>query len=210
MKKPNKLFVEGKNDKHVVSALCNYYNIPENFDIIPCDSIDQVFNHLKLALMDPTKNPKIGIIVDADQSIENRFKTFQSHISQTNFYDMGTLNLKESGLIMFPKEKGNPVVGAWFMPDNKLNGMLEDFVMSFEGTDNTLMKEADSVLNTIEQKGIQKYKDIHRSKAKVHTYLAWQEVPGMPMGQAITTHVLNPNSSKAKIFVDWLSNLFRE
>ena len=163
-----------------------------------------------LGLMDPTKNPKIGIIVDADQSIENRFKTFQSYMSQTNFYDMESLNLNESGLTMLPKEKGNPVVGAWFMPDNKLNGMLEDFVMSFAGTDNTLMQEADIVLNAIEQKNIQKYKPIHRSKAKVHTYLAWQEVPGMPMGLAITAHVLNPKSSKAKIFIDWLSNLFHE
>lgn len=210
MKKPNKLFVEGINDKHVVSALCKYYNVSENFDIIPCNNIDQVFYHLKLALMDPVKNPIIGVIVDADRSIENRYRTFQSYISQANFYDMGTLNLKESGLILFPKEKGNPIVGAWFMPDNKLNGMLEDFVLSFEGTDNTLMKEADSVLNTIEQKGIQRYKTIHRSKAKVHSYLAWQETPGMPMGQAITAHVLNPNSSKAKIFVDWLSNLYHE
>jgi len=32
----------------------------------------------------------------------------------------------------------------------------------------------------------------HKSKAVIHTYLAWQNEPGMPLGQAITARALNP------------------
>jgi hypothetical protein len=52
------------------------------------------------------------------------------------------------------------------------------------------------------------YRSTHRSKALIHTRLAWQKTPGRPMGQAITAQVLPPNKPPAARFVDWLKNLF--
>ncbi len=49
---------------------------------------------------------------------------------------------------------------------------------------------------------------IRHSKAKIHTYLAWQEEPGKPMGQAITAKVLHAESETAKVFVEWIKRLF--
>jgi hypothetical protein len=46
------------------------------------------------------------------------------------------------------------------------------------------------------------------SKANIHTWLAWQEEPGKPMGQAITAKYLNPKSKQAELFVNWLRALF--
>lgn len=53
-----------------------------------------------------------------------------------------------------------------------------------------------------------KNKDVHRSKAKIHTFLAWNDEPGLPMGSAITARVLDPSLGSAKIFVDWLERCF--
>nr|WP_254435729.1 DUF3226 domain-containing protein [Dolichospermum sp. UHCC 0260] len=46
------------------------------------------------------------------------------------------------------------------------------------------------------------------SKAIIHTYLAWQDEPGYPMGQAITKQSLRPHTDIAIKFTDWLTRLF--
>ena len=71
-----------------------------------------------------------------------------------------------------------------------------------------LMAKADDVLNQLEAEKIQKYKDVHRSKAKIHSYLAWQDEPGKPMGTSITAHVLNPDSESGVRFLEWLKRVF--
>jgi hypothetical protein len=40
------------------------------------------------------------------------------------------------------------------------------------------------------------------------TYLAWQDEPGNPLGQAITNHVLQPQTEIAYNFTNWLNRLF--
>ena len=74
--------------------------------------------------------------------------------------------------------------------------------------DDALMKKSEDVLTDLETEGIQKYRPVHRSKAKIHTYLAWQDVPGRPMGQAITANILNSNSNVAVMFAKWLKEMF--
>lgn len=46
------------------------------------------------------------------------------------------------------------------------------------------------------------------SKAVIHTYLAWQDEPDRPLGQAITKQALRPQTDIAVRFTDWLKALF--
>jgi hypothetical protein len=50
----------------------------------------------------------------------------------------------------------------------------------------TLHPKAEAILQELEQAGLNRYISIHHPKALIHTWLAWQEKPGMPTGQAIT------------------------
>jgi len=52
--------------------------------------------------------------------------------------------------------------------------------------------------------------DNHHSKAVVHTFLAWQDEPGMPLGQAITAKALDGNKPLAHNFSEFLKNLFKK
>ncbi|BAC91019.1 gsl3078 [Gloeobacter violaceus PCC 7421] len=52
------------------------------------------------------------------------------------------------------------------------------------------------------------FKEVHRSKAVIHTYLAWCDEPGYPLGKAITSQSLQPQTSIARKFTDWLVRLF--
>ena len=203
-----KLLVEGNDDQHVVWALCEKHNVPESFDVIDCESVENVLKAFELRLKLVDHNQCIGVVVDADTNIKSRWDSLVSILKRSKKYSCDTLTLPQDGLVLEPMDKTFPKVGIWLMPDNNQNGMLEDFMATLATSDDALMKKSEDVLTELEKDGIQRYKPVHRSKAKIHTYLAWQDVPGRPMGQAITANVLNSNSDLALRFTEWLKVMF--
>jgi hypothetical protein len=203
-----KLLVEGNNDQHVVWALCESNGLDNNFDIIDCQSVENVFKQLNFRLQLSDNNSRIGIVVDADVNMNARWDKFIGVLRSTEKYDVDHFVLTENGLVAESKDDSYPKVGIWIMPNNNLNGMLEDFVATLAPPDDVLMAKADETLTSLEIEDIQKYKDVHRAKAKIHTFLAWQNEPGKPMGQAITAKILDANSGTANNFVSWLKKLF--
>lgn len=203
-----KLLVEGNDDQHVVWALCEKHNIPESFDVIDCESVENVLKAFEVRLKIADNNQRIGIVVDADINLKSRWDSIVSVLKKTGKYDCESIELSQDGLILEPTDTTYPQVGIWLMPDNNQNGMLEDFMTALAIPDDVLMKKSEDVLTELETEGIQKYKPVHRSKAKIHTYLAWQDAPGRPMGQAITANILNADSELAVKFANWLKELF--
>ena len=203
-----KLLVEGNDDQHVVWALCEKHNVPESFDVIDCESVENVLKAFEVRLKIVDNNQRIGIVVDADVNLKSRWDSIASILKKTGKYDCEAIELPQDGLILEPTDNTYPKVGIWLMPDNNQNGMLEDFMAALATPDDVLMKKSEDVLTELETEGIQKYKPVHRSKAKMHTYLAWQDAPGRPMGQAITANILNADSELAVKFTEWLKELF--
>ena len=103
-----------------------------------------------------------------------------------------------------------PRIGIWLMPDNLQSGMLEDFLKLLIRPDDLLSPFVEEVLSKIEGQDIPtRYdRDIHRAKAFIHTWLAWQKEPGRPMGTAITATYLDHNAKLCLRFVGWLNRLF--
>lgn len=203
-----KLLVEGNDDQHVVWALCEKHNVPESFDVIDCESVENLLKAFEVRLKIADNNQRIGIVVDADVNLKSRWDSIVSILKKTGKYDCDNISLPQDGLILEPTDNTYPKVGIWLMPDNNQYGMLEDFMATLAAPDDALMKKSEDVLTELETEGIQKYKPVHRSKAKIHTYLAWQDVPGRPMGQAITANILNADSELTVKFAQWLKGLF--
>jgi hypothetical protein len=112
---------------------------------------------------------------------------------------------KEEGLII---QNDNIKVGVWLMPNNEMSGMIEDFI-------NFLVLEADELLpivkthlENIESQKLNQYSEIHRSKAKIYSWLALQETSGIPVGLAITKRYLNTDEATCQVFIVWLRRLF--
>jgi hypothetical protein len=61
------------------------------------------------------------------------------------------------------------------MPNNQLPGMLEDFVAYLIPPRDRLHPKAEAILRELEQAGLNRYSSIHRPKALIHTWLAWQK-----------------------------------
>jgi len=112
-----------------------------------------------------------------------------------------------NGTVVSAPSIDRPRLGVWLMPDNKLPGMLEDLVVK-------LIPESDNLLDpatrAVEQACSidQRFEETHRCRALIHTWLAWQKKPGLPMGLAIAERWLNPESLHADSFIDWLRRLY--
>ena len=52
------------------------------------------------------------------------------------------------------------------------------------------------------------FKEHHKDKAKIHTWLAWQNPPGRQLHNAIMERIFSPESPRAKDFIMWFQELF--
>ena len=197
------LLVEGYDDQHVVWALLGYHNVPEVFDVQEKKGIDNLFKTFPV-LTKGSDVEAVAIVIDADVDAAARWHKVKSAIAKIGYTGCPDA-LPSEGLVL--EQEDLPRIGAWIMPDNSLSGMLEDFI-------GYLVPEGDELWNhtlkTIDDlpEGLVEFKNIHSSKAKIHTWLAWKKDPGTPMGLAITKKWLNPEASSADAFVSWIRKMF--
>ena len=92
------------------------------------------------------------------------------------------------------------------MPDNILPGDLERFVSFLVPANDTLWSRAKTTISDIPDQD--RRFGSKKSKAEIHTWLAWQQEPGRPLGVAIRARYLDPDAPKAQQFVKWLRELF--
>ena len=78
-----------------------------------------------------------------------------------------------------------------------------------------LIPNTNDVLWTIARQSLQqipvherRFPDIHTIKAQIHTWLAWQEKPGEPIGLAITKRYFDANAPHAQQLIAWVRQLF--
>lgn len=198
------LLVEGIDDCHVVMALCAAHNVPHTFGIYECGSDVGVLKRLNALILRPDPPLVIGIVLDADRpSLEGRWQSVRAKLSH---YDYTFPEAPTSNGTIIQSEADFPRIGFWFMPDNQVSGMLEDFCQGL--AEAKALGFAATCVDKAKQDGLSTYKDAHRSKAIIHTYLAWQDEPGRPLGQAITAQALRPATEIGKRFAGWLERLF--
>jgi len=195
-----KLLVEGIDDLHVVKSLCMAYNIPQVFDVIDKKGISNLKESLPIELK-TSDLASLGILVDADIDLNARWQSVRDILTKDG-YTVSALP-EPNGTILHAEDK--PKVGIWLMPDNQLPGLLEHFVAELIPDDDALWPHAQNCVTNIPE---QRFPEVARAKANIHTWLAWQEEPGKPMGTAITARYLDPGSARAQGFVDWLRALF--
>ncbi len=198
-----KLLVEGKDDFHVLSNLFDKYSVTESFEI-KNEEGDNIFQSIPIYLKADIST--IGIVIDADEDIHKKWKKLRKIFSE-NKYDVPE-NICKEGVII--KKNELPTIGIWIMPDNNVNGMLEDFMRYLVPQDDLLMSYVEKTLTNLESDNVNKYKSVHQSKAKIHTWLAWQDPPGIPMGLAIKRNIFDTDNELCMKFITWINELFNK
>lgn len=198
-----KLLVEGNDDQHVVWALCEKFNVKENFDVIDCEGIEKLLEQVPVRFKQSGLDT-VGIIIDADTNLNSRWDSLKVMLEKLGFQMPEVL--PQNGLIAMNNDSKK--VGVWIMPNNNTNGMLEDFINFLVPSDDKLLPIVNSTLNTIEEQQLNKYSLTHKSKATIHSWLSLQEDPGTPMGLGITKRYLTTDKETCKMLIEWINNLF--
>ena len=204
--KPQQLLVEGNSDKRVIEALCKQHQISDLFSFtFPSEGgIENLIATLPVKLAEENLET-LGIVIDADLDITARWQAVTNKLKEFGYQNIPKAPVENGWIDRQPRL---PKIGVWVMPDNKQRGMLEDFVAYLIPSEDRLRGKAAAILYEIEREQLNFYSLTHRQKAFIHTWLAWQAKPGMPMGQAITAKALSGDSAIAKIFISWLDKLF--
>lgn len=198
-----KLLVEGNDDQHVIWALCEKFKAPETFDVIDCEGINKLNEQIPIRFKQSGIDT-LGILIDADTEVNARWASIKRLLTVQGFTVPN--NLPSTGLVLQNENKIK--AGVWIMPNNNINGMLEDFISFLVPKDDKLLPIVHSTLNDIEEKKLNKYASNHKSKAVIHSWLSWQEDPGTPMGLGITKRYLTTDEVTCSLLIKWLDNLF--
>lgn len=208
--KPKILIVEGEQDKRVIPHLIEANGIywgDKKTPIVEIESYgsDQFIDAEEISSKLKESGLKaLGLIVDADEDLAARWQSVR--------------NASLKSMPDFPKEL--PVTGlihttttgikfgVWIMPDNQTQGMLESFLAYMIPDENDLIWQyALEVAEEAKSKGAL-FIDLHRPKAYIYTWLAWQAPPGRQLHNAIMEKILNPQHPKAQAFVNWFKTLY--
>ena len=208
----NYLLVEGSDDKHIFRHLLAHHHIPaqfknknEHFDIIDHEGVDNLLNLKTLrTYLKGNELRRFGIVVDTDTNLATRWQTVRDILEKSG-YTIIPPKPKPEGIII--KQDERPIVGIWLMPDNKIPGMIEDFVSFLVPTNDLLWPITKDIVQKVVATQC-RFPTGHKIKAELHTWLAWQEEPGKPMGQAITKRYLDADALHAQELLGWIRRLF--
>lgn len=199
------LLVEGKDDEHVFYALFKYFKVPQAFEIKDKNGISNLLDTLDVELL-ASDRKHLGIVIDADSDLVARWQSLTTILRKAGYTKIPS-SPDPAGTILDHPVQSLPKVGIWIMPDNILPGMLEDFVSFLVPLNDPLWDKASSCLNSLPESE-KRFSHIHYAKAHIHTWLAWQEDPGTPLGLAITKKYLDAGSPQAQKFIAWINRLF--
>jgi hypothetical protein len=153
----------------------------------------------KIALRDPT-HVSAALHIDADLDLDRRWRQVQKALVAAGYRDAPE-QPKPGGTIVHGPDL--PPAGIWLMPDKRLPGILEDFLAFLIPAGDPLLPRVDAFLDAIP--GLERrFAAKDRPKARLHAWLAAQEQPGKPLGQAIQARYLDAEAAAVAPFLSWL------
>ncbi len=212
--RPRKLLVEGETDKHVIPYLmeANGVEWPDRNDpdcpafIKSYGSVNEI---LKPGVIEGELRASgleaLGLVVDADSDAAARWGEVKA-LCDTEFANLPD-KIPAGGLEVV--HTSGPRFGVWIMPDNRFDGMLEDLLVQLIPEDSSALYQRAQRCVAEARADHAPFKNVHESKARVYTWLAWQDPPGLRLHEAVKHQVLEPTRPESRPFVQWFKNLFR-
>ena len=204
---PYRLLVEGLDDQHSVLHLmarhgCNWNDASASLPyILSTGSIDRLLESLAVSLK---AFDRIGVLVDADESPSNRWAQLRDRAERAGV-QIPDVPEPEGTIVSGPLPGSR--IGFWMMPDNAAPGTLEVFLSKLVPEDDPTWPWADEATREARKRGA-RCREIDHPKSRLHTWLAWQERPGIPFGIALQAQVFRHDTEDAIRFVAWFKRLF--
>ena len=212
------LHVEGTDDVHVIKHLLLRHGIdcPIKGDKRPAHEFSTSVPEIKPAgdknaVLDameadvPVSNGRpVGFVLDADAVPQDRWRAVCGKLQE-----LGVAPPQEIPNEGFVEDivRYRARVGVWLMPHSRQSGALEEFLQGLVDEQDPLLPVAETSTKKAKEKGAS-FPDSKESKAILHTWLAWQEEPGLPYGAAVKARYFRDDSPAAQAFVTWYKRVF--
>jgi len=137
-----RMLVEGMDDQYTIINLLKQHGVDWDDSstsppyIHKCGGIDNLLNQISVTVKG-AEYTDIAIVVDANGSIQDRWKSLRGRFADADIELPEQLDT--TGTVVVDRAKSRNI-GLWIMPDNTMNGALEDFVVN-------MMPESDRLLD---------------------------------------------------------------
>jgi hypothetical protein len=208
---PNQLVVEGHEDKFAIANLLSRWvhwgdtEVEWPAKIFPAGGIDLILDRDRISSrLKSSGLQRLGFVLDADADCDSRWQSIRNSVRE-HYADFpesldpnGSIYVADDGLR----------IGVWIMPDNRSAGMLETLLKHLVPSDGIKLSEyaRESALKAREMGA--RYKEIHFDKSILHTWLAWNDPPGVSLGHAVLQSMLDGDNVLASSFVSWFKALY--
>jgi hypothetical protein len=200
------LLVEGNDDEHVLKHICGERGVGKLDEVKPQGDVVRLLENFPVRLKESDVEA-LGVVIDADTDLAARWQSLRERLTKAG-YEVVPANPAPAGTILSPPADSLlPRVGVWIMPDNQTKGILEDFLHFLVPSGSKLFGHVKSSVAAIPE-GERRFSQLAEPKAIIHTWLAWQQEPGKPLGTAITAKFLDANVAQVDVLVAWLKALF--
>lgn len=206
---PYCLLVEGSSDQHAIIHLMkrHQYDWDDAENMRPFVLSYDGLANLPKAITAHKAKQCLGIVVDADEHPEARWQELSKELLPIVEQQLPS-QLDPAGLIVKGREP-NQSVGVWLMPNNCEKGALEDLVQELLPKQDCCWELAREQASAAKGRyGRSSTPHGFELKSQLHTWLAWQEEPGMSFGQALNKKILSSDSPTALLFMEWFLRLF--
>ncbi len=200
------LLVEGNDDEHVLKHICGERGVGMLDEVKPQGNVQRLLENLPVHLKESDLEA-LGVVVDADTDLTARRQSLRDRLTTAGYPKVPAEPDRTGTILASPPDSLLPRVGVWIMPDNRTEGILEDFLRFLVPAGGSLFSYVESSIAGIPQSE-RRFSRLDEPKAVIHTWLAWQEKPGKPLGTAITAKFLDPNVAQVDVLVAWLKSLF--
>lgn len=192
------LLVEGQDDSHIVTQLCERVGLPVDFRIKEKGGVQPLLDSISVEVVAPGLQA-LGIVADANADHIARWQAIRDRLARRRV-ELPVEPVADGAVV-----DGKPRVGVWLMPTNSGPGQIEDLIAGMIPPDDPVWRAAQNFVTSLPE--TERPKPI--IKAQVRTWLAIR-AEGRPMGFAIGAGRLDTSSPAAAPFLNWLQHLFHD
>lgn len=210
------LLVEGESDRAFFELICKKLALDAFVQVAaPKDltgshnSKEGVFSCLPIELknLGDGQTTRLAVVLDADSEPNGGFQAARDRINEIVEPFGYRLSSGNAGGSIYQNDDGLADLGLWVMPNNAQEGMLEDWIKSCMPSDEqALFMHAISAIDALPAPP--KFNTIHRSKAEVATWLAWQKRPGHGLYRIVQDDLIDTGSLLYLELSAWLKHVF--
>lgn len=215
------LLVEGLGDQSFVEGFLSVIGKPDITPFPPkqlggpSNGVSNVLKVIPLLINQILSGTtsEAGILVDADTTgVNGGFTLRRQEITsalQSAGYTIPAAPLPGTPPgELFTHPAGHASIGLFILPNHRDDGMLEDVLknMVTSAPYSGLLQHATTVVGALTPK---LFNDpLHRSKAEINTFLAWQNPPPAQVRACVTSQIFDATSPAATNLVHWLNMVF--